>query len=425
MPRKKTFTPAEEARIAEIAAKLNEAGTPDGASARSTLQSWMHGIGISFRRDNYRYESPWPLFHGDRVMTEAAIRRGYGRFACKTHELLHCQICACPSCGAPGGCNCKSRDLKDAHSNPRLLQHRDGARRVGLELEVKLRDHDHLQSLFEAWPYCSDDGSLYGTAAEMKFISYSDRIVVLAGDLRRVLTTGGIHADEECGFHVHVERSPEAESHYDMTAEAWKAMEKGLIDRYIAIQPELRSLFPSRMSATYCRTINPQELVDRYSRWDNAQRRDGGYACVVDHYAALSYSQHHKTWEFRLHPGTSSWLLAACWTDWCSAFVDNRPAEFGSHYMAARRAAKLATNGKTCYPWAWRRMLESRARKSGIGRMFRALAGNEFEVFEDASTLREAAKEARVSIWADATRIEVTPEHPEVSADNDAQEGAA
>ncbi len=279
----------------------------DGIQSAARLYEWLvtkHHLTVRNTRD------VWSAVAGTPNATEAARAVGYGRFVCATHHHIHCPVCHCPVCGAPGGCNCQGRRVRRYSEGPPVIAARRDARRVGVELEVETSSIEALQTLLAEYPYCHSDSTLTEYGAEVKIIGYSDRLHTLGRLVTRIFRSKDIHTKPNCGFHVHVERRT-FDSLNDIHA------------RWLAIEPEVFNLFPSRARNEFCKSLRISD--------------------ISDHHSVLSMSR-HGTWEFRVHPGTVSWVVAACWADWCVGFIEGRKADLGAAYWDARKATRALLN---------------------------------------------------------------------------------
>lgn len=359
-------------------------GSRNGMVASEHLAAWLRKLGLSCCPDF----SAWRKIASNPSLLRVALARGYSHFLCKTHGKFYCPDCACPECRAAGGCNCLGREV--AYTDPKLLSKSTRARRLGLELEVEFRNDEQLQVLLEEWPYCHEDGSLSDPAAELILASRSDKLLDLAATLHRVLAIPGMRATRRCGFHVHVERNASIrfpDSWNLPSNDVCLQADHRIVERWLAVQDSMYEIFPTRRSEGCCHRLEAAH-IDR----------------LFDHYSVLSYSDHHPTWEFRVHPGTTSWLASVCWTDWCASFAAVKTAKLGQHYVDARRATLRATDGRAAYPLAWTKVIDQHAAKYDIKSTLKAIADNAFAAFENHRTLRTSAREAHVPV-AELSRL--------------------
>lgn len=299
--------PPSPIRLEDPTDRPEPAISGDGIQSAARLYEWLvgkHHLAVRTPRD------VWAVVMSTPHAADAARAVGYGRFVCATHHHIHCEVCRCPVCGAPGGCNCQGRRVRRYSEGPPVIAARRDARRVGVELEVETSSIEALQTLLAEYPYCHSDSTLTEYGAEVKIIGYSDRLHTLGRLVTRIFRSKEIQTKPNCGFHVHVERRP-FDSMNDIHA------------RWLAIEPEVFDLFPSRARNEFCKSLRISD--------------------IADHHSVLSMSR-HGTWEFRVHPGTVSWVVAACWADWCVGFVEGRKADLGAAYWDARKATRALLN---------------------------------------------------------------------------------
>lgn len=343
----------------------------DGRTAARHLQRWL--------ADHYNvHRDPmyvWGAVRRTPGAFTAAKAKGYGQFVCRTHGMIHCRECACPVCGAPGGCSCGAREVKGYREHPPLPRKIAGIRRTSIEAEMMFSDRTALQHGLGEYPWGHDDASLHENGwllgAEFKINGYaSDASRKIRCDIiDRIGKVGGVGAPKCTGLHVHIE----AADHDDPT---------DLRRRWEAIEEDLFRIFPSRLESPariYCVPLGGH-----------------GVGALREHHSALSGVTRHGTWEVRIHPGSTSWVAVACWTDWCLAFIEGRrTSPTGEAYLNARRA-QLAVNPSKGFPWVWRRAIERWHQRNGQSyhRTLGAIAAGTFRRFETADGLRAALRTA-------------------------------
>lgn len=332
----------------------------NGDLARRWLARWWisrHAAQAQNDEASEHYPESWQYVMDHLTPDERRIVRkaGWPRFACKLHDRIGCPECRCPRCGAGGGCSCNARTLRDYTDGPPLPMAPRTVRKVGLELEFITSNHVVLQELLARYPWCHYDGSLGDLGAECKFVTYADRLHHISKPLALITEDRRVKVDRRCGYHVHVERA---------TLEDYSA----LVHKWRGDESRLFNLFPFRRGNHFCSPLN-----------------DG--ASPDDHHSVWSRSRSKPTWEFRLHPGTRSPLLAVCWANWCVGFIQGRPAKLGDAYLAARKAA-LEVENRRGYPWSWRRAIEDYARAHGFYKALHAVAAGEFAEYQDSAGLR-------------------------------------
>lgn len=362
-----SFDPVGEAP-ADPEAELPPAVDGNGLESARQLQRWLNGPGPgpSDRGVIWQARNAWGALRRTPGALEVARAKGYFQFACRTHRQIHCRDCACPICGAPGGCSCNARRVDPNHrGSPRLVRPVSGVRRVGYELEVMVDSSTTLQRALGEYPFGYHDGSLHADGwyrgVEFKISTYgTERGRRFASDIvDRIHGVGGVGAPRCCGHHVHVERSP-------------NDIGDRIAARWMEIQQDLYRLFPTRRGNCYC---EPVEQASRYA--------------LSGHYTVLNATP-KGTWEIRIHPGTVSWIVSAAWSAWCLGFITEEESPLGQAYLNARRAALAVSNGSTAHPWVWRRAIERfhRANGSDHARTLRAVADGLFRRYESEESLR-------------------------------------
>ena len=348
---------------------LPQAVNGDGRASARQLQNWLNGGRLGSDRSYVgTSKGAWGALRRSPGALEVARQQGYLQFVCRTHRMIHCRECACPSCGAPGGCNCGARqvDSHHLHTNP-LPRSPDGTRRNSVELEVMFMSASVLQQALGEYPYAFSDSTVNSSQAPGWYDGCEFKLTTLATDKHRTMISdvvdrihsiGGVGAPRNCGYHVHVERKPDDR-------------EARLMDRWLEVEDEMFGLFPTRIHSQWCQSV----------------RANGG---LSGHYTVLNASDRHPTWELRIHPGTTSWVVATAWTAWVHGFISGNGSTVGEAYLDARRAAKAVTNGASCHPWAWRRAIERWHRANGqdYQRTFAAVAEGQFSRFQSEARLR-------------------------------------
>jgi hypothetical protein len=347
--------------VAEDNGGLAHAIDGDGRLAARVLQRWM---AERYHR-NLTPTHVWGAIRRTPGALEIARRQGYGQFVCRTHGQIHCRECACPTCGAPGGCNCGARQIKEYNETPQIPPRIAGVRRVSIEAEMMFVDSSAIQRALGEYPWGHRDASLnesgWYRGAEFKINGYGNESSrkVLADIIHRIGRVGGVGAPRCCGLHVHVDSNASTDTMSDIRT------------RWLAIEEDMYSLFPTRRNNGHCMSLLRSTMRD--------------------HHAVVSGLTRHNTWEVRIHPGTTSWVAIACWSDWCRAFVSNGVSAIGNSYLAARRAQLVLTPGKG-FPWAWRRSIERWFQRNGQSyhRTLQAIARGTFARWQTADGLRTA-----------------------------------
>lgn len=254
--------------------------------------------------------------------------------ACKMHKRALCRACSCRLCGEVGPCSHSTRRAGPYSSGPRLIKFLAPSgpnRRVSVEIETEWESTVHRSNALRCYPHGYNDGSLQDPCAEFKIVRRIGELHKLA-EIVGYIPTKGCKVTGRCGFHVHVDRtqSPDLD---------------GPRLRWLSVQDALfTQVFPKRDGNSFCARLQNPEWGDIEGRlnWPNGN----------DHYTVLSATA-KNTWEFRIHPGTVSPFIVACWTDWVTGLVEDRPSPLGEHYLAAR----IHTSGLA--PRKWREAVEA------------------------------------------------------------------
>ena len=172
---------------------------------------------------------------------------------------------------------------------------------IGMEIECVCHNYD-VRKITEC---VTGDGSLPSGGQEIKILADASKIGQIAGNVVLRAKSLGAHISRQCGFHVHTSLPSRMKSDntYNNVARVLinSDQQQKLHKIVFGMQNEAFSLFPRRISNTYCRMI-----PENYSPYS-----------LSEHYAWVSLSGHLPTIEVRLHSGTLSPSKIYSWGKVC------------------------------------------------------------------------------------------------------------
>lgn len=315
----------------------------DGPEAADALLWWLRKAAPRLREHVlpvYK-QDVWHIIgrSGGGKAWEIARERGYDRFVCRTHKRIDCTDCACPACGAPGGCTCHQRRLNDYSVDPPLPREGNGRRvRIGTELTADtpetlqrvLAEYPWCHLIYESVPFCTNSLHEEPLRADEPYCMFELRIATswytdnysdVANIFHRISQIPGVHVAPYGGLRVQIERDQDP---------SYK-----VLSRWIDVQEQVRCCFPTRKHNRFARPIDLNAPIQFHNQ-----------------HGSLNISD-DTMYECRIHPATSSWIVAICWTDWVHEFIRNNTSELGEAYLSARRAVDWR------YPRQWRRAVET------------------------------------------------------------------
>lgn len=205
------------------------------------------------------------------------------------------KTCAHPNCQALGLANddkCLSHTSENRYNKPwTLTVDKPMKNPFGMELECVGPMDIRLAS-----KCVTGDGSLGDRGHEIKILAESSVVGVRAATAARKARLLGAKVNSKCGFHVHMSLPKDSSGPNWYSVRPHNAIT--LTPIVMAIQNEVRNLFPSRKDNYYCAPVR-----------DSMQMRE--------HYSWLSISSGQPTIECRIHPGTLNSAKIIAWGQVC------------------------------------------------------------------------------------------------------------
>lgn len=212
--------------------------------------------------------------------------------ALKAPRLKKCTHRDCESLGLASDNKCVLHTSESRYEKPWTLAVEKPMRNpFGMELECIGPTDIRLSS-----KCVTGDGSLGFNGHEIKILAESSVIGIRAATAARKAAKLGGRITKKCGFHVHMSMPK------SMSGENWHSLRREnaikLAPVVMAIQSEVRNLFPSRKDNYYCHGIR-------------------GHQELTEHYSWLSISSGQPTIECRIHPGTLNASKIIAWGQVC------------------------------------------------------------------------------------------------------------
>lgn len=177
---------------------------------------------------------------------------------------------------------------------------------LGIEIECFTRHLDNLIDYliyYNLDEYCqvSDDGSIqeeFGEPLELKFLVKESEYKKVLMKICKILQITKCGVNESCGLHVHL----------DMRSRNKQRVFKSLIKNMFTLY-----------------AINPEErLVNAYCQPNNLEKKNYKHHSKYSGINSGTAYKNHKTFEVRIHRGTTEYKDIINWIGICVAIVNNK-----------------------------------------------------------------------------------------------------